>query len=129
MMASSKAKAVWKINQTKCEDIKYLYEYFVKCNNAKKKKNSNAALYRKVATILHVSALTVARCVKNEIFEKVAKSNKYKSKKIDDFSQDVIRRKIYKLYERRELPTIQLIQNEIKDDICVSNSLLRITLL
>ena len=41
----------------------------------------------------------------------------------------MIRRTIYKLYEKKKLPTVTLIQNEIKEELCVSDSLLRMTLL
>lgn len=126
-MATSKTRI--KIDPTKFQDIRYLYDYFVNCNRTKIKRESTTAIHRKVATILHVGVTTVVRCLKNETFEKASKVNTYKPKKIDEFSQDLIRRKIYKLYEKRELPTINSIQNEIKDELCVSNSLLRITLL
>ena len=126
-MATAKSRC--KIDQTKFEDIRYLYEYFDKCNEKTAQPDSISVLYRKVASILRVSVSSVSRCVKSETFEKASKSDTYKSRKIDDFSQEIIRRKIYKLYEKKELPTIKSIQNEIKDNLCVSNSLLRITLL
>ena len=126
-MATSKQTRS-KIDPTKHEDIRYLYDYFVDCNRTKKQQDTTSEKYRKVATILHVGRTAVIRCVKNESFEKVTKTNTYKPKKIDDFSQDVIRRKIYQLYAERKLPTIQLIQEAIKDEICVSDTLLRMTL-
>ena len=126
-MASRKPRS--KIDPTKSEDIRYLYQYFVDCNRTKKQRESTTAIYQKVAKILHVGVTTVLRCVKNKTDDKATKDNTYKLKKIDDFSQEVIRRKIYKLYEKKTLPTIKLIQNEIKDEINVSDSLLRMTLL
>ena len=98
-MASLKARS--KIDPTKFEDIRYVYEYFVQCNKLKKAPESTTAIYRKVATVLHVCVSTVIKCMKNETFEKASKKNIYKPKKIDDFSQEIIRRKIYKLYEKR----------------------------
>lgn len=126
-MASSTSRS--KIDPTKFEDIRYLYDYFLECDKKKTISEGTTAIYRKVATILRVGVTTVLRCVKKESFEKAENKNTYKPKKIDEFSQEIIRRKIYKLYEKKTLPTINSIQNEIKDELCVSNTLLRITLL
>ena len=119
-----------KIDPTKYEDIRYLYDYFVSNNRTKKCPESTSEIYTKVASILHVGKTTVIECVKSESFEqRSSKSNIYKPTKIDEFSQEVIRRKIYQLYEKKKLPTIPLIQDAIKDEICVSNSALRVALL
>ena len=118
------------VERCKYNDINYLYDYFVSLNETKKQSESTNEIYKKVATILRVGRTSVINCVKAETFEDLGnKSKQYKPKKIDEFTQEVIRRKIYQLYEKKKLPTIALIQDEIKDDICVSNSSLRIALL
>ena len=119
-----------KIDPTKFNDIRYLYDYFVNLNKTKKRNETKSEIYKKVANILHVGRTSVIKCVRNETFENIRKkTSAYRPKKIDDFSQEVIRRKIYQLYENKKLPTIRLIQDAIKDEICVSDSLLRNALL
>ena len=98
-------------------------------NNKTKRFPENITnIYRKVAAILHLRKTTVIRCVKSETFGKHSKSSICKPTKIDDFSQEVIRRKIYQLYEKKKLPTIPLIQDAIKDEISVSNTARRAVL-
>ena len=102
MMATKQTRT--KIDETKYNDIRYLYDYFVSLNETKKEVHSESTteIYKKVATILRVGRSSVINCVKAETFEELGnKSKKYKPKKIDEFSQEVIRRKIYQLYKKR----------------------------
>ena len=126
-MANPKRNA--KIDCTKHQDIIYLYEYFVKINKKRVSLESTTTLYGKVAEILHVSRTSVVRCIKSKSLNKQSTNLVFRPRKVDDFSQEVIRRKIYEMYQKKILPTVPLIQEAISEDIKISNSCLRRVLL
>ena len=79
-----------------------------------------------VANIVHIGRTSVIKCARHETFVKILQFSTYKPNNI---FQEVMRIIICQLYENKKLYTIQFIQDDIKDEIGVSDSLLKNALL
>ena len=81
-------------------------------------------IYTTVGRILRVRRSSVYRYIKKKTVNDENQTIKYKPKKVDNFNEEVIRRALFKMYENKVLWTVPSIQDKIKDEIQISNSLL-----
>ena len=117
-----------RLNDTKREDIIHVFNFLKrersKCRGGNE---SDDELCQKTGDILHVGKTAVRRVVfeQGPVEEAASQPPAPRRAKIDSFDKEYIRRTIHNLYSQKRLPTIRIIQDEIKEQVTISNTKLK----